>query len=63
VEAGLSCFYIGSGKGNLADMNFDNPKGIETYCELVGDKYTFASDGSIAHKPDILVEGLVELEP
>lgn len=63
VEAGLSCFYIGSGEGNLADMSFDNPKGIETYCELVGDMYTFASDGSIVHKPDLLVEGLVELEP
>ncbi len=63
VEAGLSCSYIGSGNGNLADMSFDNPKGIETYCELVGDMYTFASDGSIVHKPDLVVEGLVELEP
>ncbi|HHW94093.1 MAG TPA: hypothetical protein GX734_06310 [Clostridiaceae bacterium] len=63
VESGLWCLYLGSGKGNLTEMSFDNPKGIETYCELVGDMYTFAADGSILYKPDLIAEGLVELDP
>ncbi len=63
VESGLSCLYLGSGKGNITDMSFENPRGIETYCELVGDMYKFASDGSIVHKPDLKVEGLIELDP
>lgn len=62
AESGLWCLYLGSGKGDIAAMSFENPRGIEAYCELVGDMYTFASDGSIIHRPDLVAEGLIGLD-
>ncbi len=49
---GVSCFYIGSGTGNVRDMNWETEAGIKAYCEFVGDMYTF-NDTTVDCNPDI----------
>ncbi len=55
AESGTHCLYIGSGKGDYKDMNWDTREGIDTYCERNGDMYVFAAGGIESH-PDIGVE-------
>lgn len=55
AENGTKCFYVGSGSGDYADINWDTKKGIETYCELNGDMYV-SCNGKTEYSPDIEVE-------
>lgn len=55
AENGTKCFYVGSGSGDYADINWDTKKGIETYCELNGDMYV-SCNGKTEYLPDIEVE-------
>ncbi len=42
-DFGICCYYVGSGKGDIEDVNFETEEGIETFFELYG-------DGCIQHK-------------
>ncbi|MGN0375348.1 MAG: hypothetical protein ACI4EN_07600 [Butyrivibrio sp.] len=42
-DFGIICRYVGSGEGNIEDVNFDTDEGIATFFELHG-------DGTIQHK-------------
>ncbi len=52
---GLKCHYIGSGLGDIKDMNWETEEGINTYCEIWGDMYTFNNRG-VSHEPDFYIE-------
>ena len=52
AENGVKLSYVGSGTGNLEDMNWTTSEGINTYCELNGDMYVFDGD-EIRSYPDL----------
>ena len=37
ADFGIECMYVGSGEGDIEDVNYKTPEGIATYCELHGD--------------------------
>ena len=39
ADKGVVCKYIGSGKGNIDDVDIGTDDGIDTFCELYGDQY------------------------
>ena len=45
--------YVGSGEGDVSDMNWETNEGINTFCELNGDMFIMQLDGSILAKPDV----------
>ena len=55
AEAGIFCYYVGSGEGSREDANWDTPEGINVWCELLGDSYLLDVDG-IQSNPDIWIE-------
>lgn len=55
TDYGFKCHYIGSGLGDIRDMNWETEGGIKTYCEIWGDMYTFNARGVSSH-PDIGIE-------
>lgn len=54
AESNVKCFYVGSGIGDYKDMNWDTKDGINTYCEIFGDMFTFDSTG-FECSPDISI--------
>lgn len=40
AQNGLWCKYVGSGKGNVKEVNFDTDEGIDVFCELYGDQFS-----------------------
>ncbi len=54
AESDINCFYVGSGIGDYKDMNWDTENGINTYCEIFGDMFTFDSTG-FECEPDISI--------
>ena len=67
AENGARLSYVGSGAGNVNDINWSTPEGINTYCELLGDMYVFDGD-EIRSNPDLygqsdlIVENKVDME-
>lgn len=55
ADSGTKCYYVGSGKGDYKNMNWDTVEGINTYCELHGDMY-IAGDNKVEYAPDIVIE-------
>ncbi len=55
TQSGLNCYYIGSGLGDIRDMNWETEEGIRAYCEIWGDMYTF-NNRDISCNPDIHIE-------
>lgn len=45
AEAGLTCYYVGSGEGSEEEANWDTPEGLDIYCELYGDDYVQYREG------------------
>lgn len=37
ADYGIKCKYVGSGEGNIEDVDYKTPKGIAIFCELHGD--------------------------
>lgn len=37
ADFGIECRYVGSGEGNIEEVDYKTPEGIATYCELHGD--------------------------
>lgn len=37
ADFGIACYYVGSGEGDIKDVNFETEEGIETFFELYGD--------------------------
>lgn len=37
ADFGIYCYYVGSGEGDIKDVNFETEEGIETFFELYGD--------------------------
>lgn len=37
ADFGIKCHYVGSGEGNIEDVNFNTPEGMLEFCELYGD--------------------------
>lgn len=54
AENSVNCSYVGSGIGDYKDMNWDTKDGINTYCEIFGDMFTFDSTG-FECSPDISI--------
>lgn len=55
ADSGAKCYYVGSGKGDYKNMNWDTVEGVNAYCELHGDMY-IANDNNVEHAPDIGIE-------
>ena len=55
AENGARLSYVGSGKGNVDNIEFDTPEGIGSYVELNGDNYVFQGDEIRAY-PDMIEE-------
>ena len=48
-DSGICCYYIGSGEGNMEDIDYNTPEGIETYFELYGDGIVQYKKGMEVH--------------
>lgn len=49
AEAGFDCCYVGSGEGDMPEINWEDAAYIEAFCERYGDSYT-AFDGDAPEK-------------
>ncbi|MBE6692922.1 MAG: hypothetical protein E7586_06350 [Ruminococcaceae bacterium] len=54
-DSGIKCYYIGSGLGDIRDINWATEEGIRTYCEIWGDMYTF-NNRDVLSSSDIYME-------
>ena len=48
-DSGIWCYYVGSGEGNMEDIDYNTPEGIETYFELYGDGIVQYKKGMEVH--------------
>ena len=62
AENGITCRYVGSGKGEHNDIDWESNEGINTFCELRGDMMFFSDESrnKIICTPDLIILDEIE---
>lgn len=62
AENGITCRYVGSGKGEHNNIDWESKEGINTFCELRGDMMFFSDESrtKIICTPDLISSDEIE---
>lgn len=62
AENGITCRYVGSGKGELSESDLQTREGREIFCERHGDQMVFSDESrtKIICRPDLIISDEIE---